>query len=311
MGNPSTGMLYVPSTIETYPLDASVSTTTDGGTLGWDVQKYLNIYVTKLERDVAGYAQMPGGPKESDGIFINEALFARKDQDAFISSNPEKANYSFGKTLAHLVGSYLNLYELWNDDQPCADDYVHDTPIHNAPNYEKPGYRHISTCGDNPVEITMNIMDNTDDEEQYMFTNGQMMRMYATLAPDTGPRAGLRSLGIRCEPSGVGATSTQSGDRESEGSATDSPKDKMTISVYPNPASDGFTVMVNAPCEEQIQLTAFNQLGSQQYSQQVDGAAVGRTNAIYISCRDWAPGMYVVKANCGKEGASAKVVLER
>jgi hypothetical protein len=32
---------------------------------------------------------------------------------------------------------------------------------------------HYSTCSGNPVEMTMNYMDYTDDRGMYMFSNGQ------------------------------------------------------------------------------------------------------------------------------------------
>jgi hypothetical protein len=35
----------------------------------------------------------------------------------------------------HLVANYLGIYELWNEVTPClADDFVDETPNHNAPN---------------------------------------------------------------------------------------------------------------------------------------------------------------------------------
>ncbi len=307
MGNPTTGILYVSSQASSFPVDATLTTSENGGTMGWEQKQYLNIYVASLADDVAGFAQMPGGPFDSDGIVINSSFFARTKPQSTLEANPKMESYVYGKTLAHLVGSYLNLYELWNDDQPCADDYVFDTPIHNAPNYDKPDYRHISTCGDNPVEMTMNLMDNTDDEAQYMFTNGQMMRMYATLAPSGVPREGLRQLGTQCA-SGFGLG--ELGDRSSSRDKASIPE-KLAITVYPNPANNGFTVMINMPCEEELHLTAIDELGGQKHAQTIGNAMAGATNSIYISSKDWAPGLYVVRVQCGKETAVAKVLLER
>jgi hypothetical protein len=65
-----------------------------------------------------------------------------------------KARTALCRTLTHLMGNYLNLYDLWNESQPCADDYVDDTPIHNAPNGRFWQYRHVSTCDGSPVEMT-------------------------------------------------------------------------------------------------------------------------------------------------------------
>ncbi len=309
-GGPAGGVLYVPSQVPSWAVGAGVMNAQQGGSTGWDPQHYLNVYITQLDNGVSGFAQMPGGPAASDGIAINVDYFIRKNQNGPNAAPASLASYRAGRTLSHLVGSYLNLYELWNDDQPCADDNVMDTPIHNAPNYEKPGYRHVSTCMDNPVEMTMNIMDNTDDEAQYMFTNGQMMRMYATLAVDGGARAGLRTPGAQCNlgnASNGEATDNRTNEDGNNATAKNLP---LTIQAYPNPASDGFTVMVTAPCDELIVLQAFNQLGTQQHRQVLENVQVGMTNTVYINTRDWQAGMYVLHAQCGNETASVKILLE-
>ncbi|MBK8563170.1 MAG: hypothetical protein IPN76_07420 [Saprospiraceae bacterium] len=308
VGTSTRGVLYMNSTAASFPIGTEITKPDGGGSVAWDPDRYLNIWVAPLENDLAGYAQMPGGPKESDGIVINASLFARADKESFLAVSPDIANYASGRTLTHLVGSYLNLYELWNDDQPCTDDYVNDTPIHNAPNYGVPGYRHISVCGDNPVEMTMNLMDNTDDEAQYMFTIGQVMRMYAVLSVYGGARAGLRLPSTACSSNG----NIEAGVDGRNAITEREPKaGKLTISVYPNPAKDGFTVMINSLCKEEIHLEAMNELGSPQYAQALSNGVAGPTSTVYVNTQDWAPGLYVVRAQCGKEAAVAKVLLER
>lgn len=307
LGGATTGVLYVNSQVTSFPIGTTISTVENGGSLAWNTKKYLNIWVAPIDGNMAGFAQMPGGPIESDGIVINSAFFARRDRQAFVTANPAMANYSFGRTLSHLVGSYLNVYELWNDDQPCADDNVMDTPIHNAPNYDKPGYRHVSTCMDNPVEMTMNLMDNTDDEAQYMFTNGQMMRMYASLETEVGPRSELRFFSTTCS----GSLADGGADERGLSSQVAAPNSNLILQIFPNPASNGFIVLVTSPCEEEIRLTAFNQNGRKQFSKTVENASIEATNSIYINSRDWATGMYMVQVQCGKEVASAKLLIAR
>jgi hypothetical protein len=56
-----------------------------------------------------------------------------------------------------------------------AEDLVSDTPTHNAANYGVPAYPHC-TCSGNPVEMTMNYMDYTDDRGMFMFSNGQKIK---------------------------------------------------------------------------------------------------------------------------------------
>ncbi len=300
------GVLYVPSQVPEFAVGAGVMNAQQGGSAAWDPQHYLNVFIAQLDGGVAGFAQMPGGPTATDGVVINMDYFSRNNQQGPNGPPPGLEKYSAGRTLAHLIGSYLNLYELWNDDQPCTDDNVHDTPIHNAPNYGEPGYRHISTCGDNPVEMTMNVMDNTDDVGQYMFTNGQVMRMYATLATEGGPRAGLREA--PCSGGGLGGEPTMG--RAATGHNAGQTGGKLAISLFPNPASEGFTVVVKSPCESSLWLTAHNAIGVLVHNQQLEVVA-GGTNSIYVGTRGWAPGMHSVQVRCGQETASAKLVIER
>jgi hypothetical protein len=64
----------------------------------------------------------------------------------------------------------MNLRHIWGD-ATCGSDLVSDT-THNAANSGVP-HPHYSTCSGNPVEMTMNYMDYTDDRGMYMFSNGQ------------------------------------------------------------------------------------------------------------------------------------------
>jgi hypothetical protein len=76
----------------------------------------------------------------------------------------------------------LNVRHIWGDST-CGNDLVSDTPSHNAANYGSPIFPHYSTCPGNPIEMTMNFMDYTNDVSMYMFTNGQKDRMRAQFLP--------------------------------------------------------------------------------------------------------------------------------
>ncbi len=145
--------------------------------------RVVNVWVVDLPEDIAGYAQMPGGPIATDGIVI--------DRDYVGIGGTALAPYDEGKTLTHLMGNYLGIYSLWGVDY-CADDGAVDTPVHNAPNYGCPEYKNITTCGQNKgrVEMTMNFMDSTNDACRNMFTKGQILRMYKTLSEE-GARHGI------------------------------------------------------------------------------------------------------------------------
>jgi hypothetical protein len=183
-GRSTTGVLTVPTSVTTWVADDKMKSTATGGSTAWNTEKFLNIWVVSFSDSISGYAQMPMGPAATDGIVIDARYFGKKN-------NSDKTfPYTEGKTLTHLLASYLNVYELWSETELCGDDGVEDTPIHNAPTLGCVSYRHVTTCGDNRVVMSMNFMDNTNDECQYMFTNGQKKRMHACLVKD-GIRYGL------------------------------------------------------------------------------------------------------------------------
>lgn len=138
-------------------------------------QHFINIWVTHLPEEISSYASSIYRDinSELDGIVIDAKYFI---QDP---SSP----YNQGKTLTHLMGNYLGLYDLWADDRHCQDDYVEDTPIHNSLNYGKPSHLHVTICPEENYapEMVMNFMDNSDDELQTMFTVGQVLRMHTIL----------------------------------------------------------------------------------------------------------------------------------
>lgn len=142
----------------------------------------LNIWVCNLGGGILGYAQFPGGNPATDGVVL--------DNNATGNTGTAAAPFNLGRTATHEVGHWLNLRHIWGD-ATCGSDLVSDTPTHNTANYGCPTYPHLSTCSGNPVEMTMNYMDYTDDACMYMFTTGQKARMQATYEIG-GPRASFR-----------------------------------------------------------------------------------------------------------------------
>ena len=124
------------------------------------------VFVTNLEK-MAGYAQMPGFNAETDAVFI--------DKSYLFGANIE--SYDLGKTLTHLVGSYLGLGELWD----CVDDGVFDTPMHTV--LHANANASVSSCYDFLIfEMPENFMDGTPDKFQNMFTRGQKEKMLFELS---------------------------------------------------------------------------------------------------------------------------------
>lgn len=155
-----------------------------GGIAPVNPKKAINIWIGELDSSNAGYAHLPGAPAEIDGIVIDPDFFGNQNGTA-------TAPYTQGKTLVHLMGTYLGLYELWNESDPCADDMVADTPPHSGPSgaiSRDPNYKFITMCHGYVLAMYMNFMDNTDDEMLTLFTQGQKNRMRAMLS-----EGGLRS----------------------------------------------------------------------------------------------------------------------
>jgi hypothetical protein len=148
------------------------------GIIPKDPEHILNIWIGDLGDNMCGYAQMPGGNSKMDGVVIDYRFFGLQDQ--------KLTPYHKGYTLVHLVAQYLGLHELWSESEPCSDDSVADTPIHNAPNSGKVDYKHFSTCDGYPMEMYMNFMDNTDDEQLSIFTRGQLDRLHKMLQLEKG-----------------------------------------------------------------------------------------------------------------------------
>ncbi len=140
----------------------------------WVVNKIVN----STGGTVLGYAQFPGGTTSTDGIVIGYKYMGRTGTAVY--------PFNKGRTATHEMGHWLNLRHIWGD-ATCGTDQVGDTPQHNTANYGCPSSGHTSTCSGNPVEMTMNYMDYTDDACMYMFSGGQKTRMLAVFATG-GPR---------------------------------------------------------------------------------------------------------------------------
>ena len=133
----------------------------------------LNLWVCTIGGGILGYAQFPGGSSATDGVVIDSRYLG--------TTGTATAPFNKGRTATHEVGHWMNLRHIWGDTT-CGSDLVSDTPTHNTANYGIPAFPHYSTCSGNPIEMTMNYMDYTDDAGMYMFSNGQKSRMLAIFA---------------------------------------------------------------------------------------------------------------------------------
>lgn len=179
-GRPTIGITRTKTTRKSFSTDDAVKSKARGGADAWDTARYLNIWVATLGAGVLNYAQLPGGPKETDGVVVHNVAFG--------TSGTANAPFNKGRTATSAIAQYLNLRRIWGDGQCVDSDLVADTPIQQGPNFGKPTFPHIS-CNNGPNgDMFMNFMDYVDDDIMYMFTKGQVQRMHETLQ---GPRKRL------------------------------------------------------------------------------------------------------------------------
>ena len=179
-GNPTDGILRVPTNVGTFGTNDAMKFTSQGGSDAWPASDYMNFWVCDLGSGLLGYAQFPGGPASTDGIVCNYTATG--------NTGTAQAPFDLGRTATHEVGHYLNLRHIWGDGGCGVDDFVADTPEDDGPNY---GCALGSgSCEAGTSAMVQNYMDYSDDLCMNLFTQGQSDRMNALFAPG-GARASL------------------------------------------------------------------------------------------------------------------------
>jgi hypothetical protein len=255
---------------------ATISSKKDGID-GAKKDEYINVWITDMPDNMAGYAVMPDVDDATDGIYIDPDYFGL---------HAESKRYSDGKTLVHLMGRYLGLHALWTDMQ-CTDDGIEDTPIHNAPNYECYPFSHISLCGGNEEEMIGNFMDATPDACAYMFTKGQMARMHAVLG-DRGYRKNLM-IGTKICDAGLEEVASQSRSVIKE----------IEFIMMPNPTKSSVQVDFTVPDKSlSIAVEVSNALGQIMHKQTIP--SFGENNGVVkIDMSNMQQGTYYVTMKNG------------
>lgn len=290
-GTSRPAVFYHATNTAEWKLDFSIHFDSLGGADVILPQKYLNVWVVNLG-EWAGYAQLPGLNPATDGIVIDYRFFGM--------TSTTTTPYNEGKTLTHLIGNYLGLYDLWNENFRCGDDYVADTPIHNAPNQGCPTYKHISTCSGNRVEMTMNFMDNTDDACMYLFTYGQLLRMAAVLSP-AGPRKGLIKHDNPCFE-GTVPTLTEQVEQRSNSVA----RSILDVQLRPNPASGVVHIAIEGmAATTPYKINVYNTLGQLLASYSYVG-----TNHLSLSCESWGKGIRFLELTTTNETVTKTLICE-
>ncbi|MCH4552333.1 M43 family zinc metalloprotease [Aestuariibaculum lutulentum] len=153
----------------------------------WDPSSYLNIWTVAFNggSGLLGYAQLPGGNSETDGVVINYKHFGsiNYDDGSFSLNGP----YNEGRTTTHEIGHFLGLYHTFqggcSGENANSGDFCEDTPAVSEANYNCPVG--VDSCPNSGgVDMIENYMDYTQDSCMNIFTQDQKDRMLATLATE-------------------------------------------------------------------------------------------------------------------------------
>ena len=185
-GNPSTGILRVPTTVNGFGTGDAVKFSSQGGSDAWPYTDYLNFWVCNIGGGILGYAQFPGGNAATDGV-VNGYQYTGTIGTA---TSP----FDLGRTATHEVGHWLNLRHIWGDGGCTASDFVDDTPNSDGPNYGCA----LGNVACSTVDMVQNYMDYSDDGCMNLFTQGQTDRMLALFQPGGFRESLLSSNG--CAP---------------------------------------------------------------------------------------------------------------
>ena len=159
------------------------------GSVAWDTEKYLNIWVCDLSSNgfdaLLGYAYPPTNAPN----WTNSNSFSTSDRQGVVvhykvvgEDNPQSLATG-SKTLIHEVGHYLGLRHIWGDGGCGVDDFMDDTP--RAKRASNGCTKGVNTCaeptGEQYPDMLENYMDYSTGECQNMFTHDQVAQMRANL----------------------------------------------------------------------------------------------------------------------------------
>lgn len=240
-----------------------------GGSSSWDTEKYLNIWVCKIQPltlgpivlgQILGFAFPPADlahwPAGSaapaageDGVVIDFRVFGPDNPNPIEVPGTSGNLVVKGRTPTHEVGHYLGLRHIWGDGgtfgpNDCAQsDGVDDTPFANAQSAFDCDITKNTCPGVDPFygvdmpDLIENYMDYSSESCMNMLTKGQVGIIDAVLA---GPRSGLVE-----ESSSIGEVA----------------KGDSGMRFLPNPAVGPSTLFLREPARSGTQLTLLDLQG--------------------------------------------------
>ncbi|KAA9038608.1 T9SS type A sorting domain-containing protein [Ginsengibacter hankyongi] len=230
-GRYTSGIIHKYTNSDLFQSDDEMKFSSTGGDDAWDSKKYLNIWVCNLFGRTLGYAVMPGGPAEKDGVVIQYTAFG--------TLGTVIAPFNKGRTATHEIGHWLGLKHLWGDAE-CGDDGIADTPPQETSNSNCATFPHLSSCSINSYgDMFMDFMDFTDDACMNMFTQGQKNEMRGLFALGN-PRNSFLNSSV-CD------SSLAQGGPLPKDSTTNA--NSINVSIYPNPFSNQITIKAKTEAE--------------------------------------------------------------
>ncbi|CAG5069142.1 hypothetical protein DYBT9623_01878 [Dyadobacter sp. CECT 9623] len=277
--------------VRTYNAKAQFSPIADAEQLAeispaWSTNRYLNIWVCKLNDRYLGTSQFPVVTELNDltrglattedevtdaltdGVIIDYRYFGR-NAPAITSRI-----YNLGRTTTHEVGHWLGLIHIWGD-RDCGTDHIADTPTAFTKNEttDVECTPVFSQCrGVTTRNMIENYMDYSPDACMSVFTNGQMERMHAIL--ELSPR--------RAQLVEFSKITTED----------------LLVNIYPNPVQETLFSSIFTPGYEVFTVSVFNQRG-----QKVIQDTVNRTS---LNVKNLPSGLYFYKVETASKSLTKK-----
>lgn len=231
----------------------------------YDEKRVINVYITHLSSNWSGLSTLPHPKNGIDAIVIDYKFFGIHDHNL--------EEYAQGKTMVHLIGSFLGLYELWSENKNCDDDKVEDTPIHNYANFSAGSeMKNVSTCDGNPIENIVNYMDNLPDMYNVMFTRGQVERLKKVCVADFGRKRYNNNI---CDQN-----------------ISNRSIEDQNIIIYPNPNSGLMFIKFRLPLEY-VEIKAYNLIGQEVINQKFE--KIDGESTISLNTQDLVPGIFSMR----------------